>query len=188
MAAPLQGDDPSVEDVLLMHDAHVPADGKKAEVIEGLLVLSPSPSGGHGFIQGELLAQLIRLSPERFTVTNTVTLEMAATGERYVPDILVIDKRVVKGRREWRFPADCAELVVEIVSPHNARIDRVVKVRGYAACGVPLYLLVDPLEQRVTLFSEPAGESYQRVVPVRFGGHVTLPEPFDGKIDTITFD
>jgi Uma2 family endonuclease len=88
---------------------------------------------------------------------------------------------------DWLLSANDAEFVAEIVSPHNARQDRVVKLRGYAASGVPIYLLVDPLERKVTLFSEPAGDAYQRCHSVPFGGGVELPPPFHGKIDTAAF-
>jgi Uma2 family endonuclease len=65
--------------------------------------------------------------------------------------------------------------------------DLVVKVRGYAASGVPIYLLVDPLEQAVTLFFEPSGDCYQQMHRVPFGATISLPEPYVGKIDTSVF-
>ena len=130
--------------------------------------------------------QLSRLMPAHVAVTNTVTLAMAATGERYMPDILVMSRDVLDSD-DWVFPAEQAQLVVEIVSPSSTRHDRVVKVRGYAASGVPIYLLVDPLEQVVTLFYEPAGDAYQWTHRVQFGSSVALPEPYHGKIETGSF-
>jgi Uma2 family endonuclease len=111
---------------------------------------------------------------------------MIATGERYIPDLLVAHEDLLRSD-EWLLEAGEAELVAEIVSPHNARHDRVTKVGGYAASGVPIHLLVDPLEQAVTLFFEPAGDCYQQMHRVPFGATVALPEPYSGKIDTSVF-
>ncbi len=185
MAAPSYPD-PSAEQILALHDKFESPEGHKAEVIEGNIVLSPSPSGRHSLIYAKLQRQLDRLMPAHLAVTNTVTLEVAATGERYMPDVLVMSQDVLDSD-EWVFPADQAELVAEIVSPSNARHDRVVKLRGYAASGVPVYLLVDPLERSVTLFFEPVGQSYQQMHRVPFGASIALPAPYQGKIDTAAF-
>jgi Uma2 family endonuclease len=185
MAAP-NNHDPSVEQILELHDKFESPEGHKAEVIEGNIILSPSPSGRHGLIYDELHAQLRRLLPATLAVTSTITLSMPVTSERYIPDLLVISKDVLN-TDDWLFPASDAELVVEIVSPSNARHDRVTKVRGYAASGVPIYLLVDPLERSVTLFWEPAGECYRQVHRAPFGTSIALPEPYSGKIDTSVF-
>lgn len=178
--------EPPVEQILALHDTFEPPEGHKAEVIEGNIVVSPSPSGRHSVIYAMLQRQLDQLMPAHFIVTNTVTLEMTATAERYMPDVLVMSRDVLDSD-DWLFPANQAELVVEIVSPHNARHDRVVKVRGYAASGVPIYLLVDPIEQSVTLFYEPAGDAYRQVHRVPFGSSVALPDPYHGKIETGAF-
>ncbi|HEX4702229.1 MAG TPA: Uma2 family endonuclease [Pseudonocardiaceae bacterium] len=185
MAAPIHHD-PSAEKTLALHEVFEPPEGYKAEVLGRQFVVSPSPSGRHGFIYDELHAQLRQLLPGSLAVANTVTLDMTATSERYMPDVLVIGKDVLNSD-EWLFPAEHAELVVEIVSPSNAGHDRVTKVRGYAASGVPIYLLIDPLEQSVTLFFEPVGEMYQQVHRVPFGASLALPEPYTGKIDTSAF-
>lgn len=52
---------------------------------------------------------------------------------------------------------------------------------------MPTYLLIDPLEKAITLFTEPAGESYQQVHRVPFGTTITLQEPFSGEIDSSEF-
>jgi Uma2 family endonuclease len=186
MAAPSHHD-PSVEQILALHETFEPPVGHKAEVIGGQFVVSPSPSGRHGRIHARLQAQLNRLLPAHLAVTNTVTLDMMATSERYQPDLLVIHEDALD-TDEWLLKVTDAELVAEIVSPSNAGHDRVTKVRGYAASGVPIYLLIDPLEKLVTLFSEPAGEVYQQVHRVPFGASIALPEPYTGKIDTSAFE
>lgn len=146
----------------------------------------PSPSGRHGLIFAKPQAQLNRLLPSHLLITTMVTLDMAATSERYIPDVLVMHEDALASD-EWLLAASDAELVAEIVSPSNSYQDRVVKVRGYAASAVPIYLLVDPLEHYVTLFYEPSGGLYQQVHRVPFGASVALPAPYSGKLDTSVF-
>jgi Uma2 family endonuclease len=184
MAAPAYN--PSVEQILALHAEFEPPEGHKAEVIGGTIVVSPSPSRRHGFIFSKLDRQLSQLLPTNLMVTVNITLEMSATGERYIPDLLVAHEDALRSD-DWLLDAAEAELVAEIVSPHNARHDRVTKVRAYAASGVPIYLLVDPLEQAVTLFFEPSGDCYEQMHRVPFGATISLPEPYVGKIDTSVF-
>jgi Uma2 family endonuclease len=146
MAAPIYHD-PLVEQILAVHAEFEPPEGHKAEVIEGNIVVSPTPSRHHGKTHSKLHRQL-----------HTLLLD----------------------------PAD-AELVAEIVSPSNSRNDRVVKLRGYEASGVPIYLLIDPLEESATLFFEPSDGTYQQVRRVPFGTSIALPPPYSGKLDTGAF-
>lgn len=185
MAAPALPD-ALIEHVLSFHDHFDPPEGFTAEVIEGTIVVSPTPSGRHGWIFKRLLLQLETALPAGLESTNNITLHMPATDERYIPDLVVLATATMD-TEEWLLQASDAELVAEIVSPSNSATDRVTKVRGYAASGVPIYLLVDPLEQTVTLFSKPAGDSYQDVHRVLFGGKLDLPEPFTGALDTGQF-
>jgi len=65
------------------------------------------------------------------------------------PDIFVIcdkskfDNRVYKG---------VPELVIEILSPTTARIDRTVKFRKYRQAGVKEYWIVDPIDRFVQVY------------------------------------
>jgi Uma2 family endonuclease len=40
--------------------------------------------------------------------------------------------------------ADAVRLVCEVVSPTSAVLDRVLKMHGYAAAGIPCYLVAEP--------------------------------------------
>jgi Uma2 family endonuclease len=182
MAAPAYHD-PSIDEILELHDHFDPPAGHTAEVIGGQLVLSATPVGRHGLIFTRLLRQLTPLLPTGMEATNNITLQMPATRERYIPDLVVMAYATLDSD-DWLFEADDAELVVEIVSPSNARDDRVTKVGGYAASGVPIYRLVDPLDKIVTLFETPEGESYRHRRRAPFGETLMLPEPFDGPLDT----
>lgn len=80
---------------------------------------------------------------------------------------------------------DQALLVVDVTSESNAETDRVVKRKRYAEYGAPLYLLVDRVEETVTVFAEPGRLGYTKVDgPHPFGTSVRLPEPFGIDLDT----
>jgi Uma2 family endonuclease len=66
-------------------------------------------------------------------------------------------------------------------------LDREAKRYGYARAGIPLYLLVDRQEQRVTLFSGPDGKDYEFSDRVPFGKAILLPEPFGIELETAEF-
>jgi len=80
-------------------------------------------------------------------------------------------------------------LVVEIVSPYSVQDDRVTKKAEYARAGIPPYVLVDCFTGggTVTLFGNPRDGSYADSHRVDFGEPITLPEPFDLKLDTSGF-
>lgn len=78
------------------------------------------------------------------------------------------DQRPVTIRPDW---------VCEIVSPSNARTDRVEKLRLYHRAGVPHYWLIDPDEQTLTVFRH-ADAGYVVALTALVGETVT-PEPFE---------
>ncbi|MGW7434820.1 Uma2 family endonuclease [Streptomyces sp. NPDC054849] len=86
--------------------------------------------------------------------------------------------------------AAAAELVVEITSRSNAVNDRVSKLKGYAAAGIPLYLLIDPHatgSPTIHLYGEPTDGKYRLLHAGKFGEAVHLPEPFDLTLDTFGY-
>ena len=77
-------------------------------------------------------------------------------------------------------------LVAEVTCKGNAVRDRFAKPRTCALSGVPLYLLVDPVEEpmSVTLFSDPGEDGYRTLDRVTVGEKLWLPEPFAMALDT----
>ncbi|MDJ1645424.1 Uma2 family endonuclease [Streptomyces sp. J15] len=108
-------------------------------------------------------------------------------GEHYVPDIAVVPEDLARGG--GALLPDQTLLIVEVTSESNAETDRVVKRRRYAEYGAPLYLLVDRMENSLTLFSEPGQLGYTRVDgPHPYGTTLHLPAPFDIDIDTVALE
>lgn len=163
--------------------------GWRAEILEGTVVVTPPPANMHNTVAAKLTRVLAHVIPEDWDIHQTQEIELASTGDIYIPDLLIYpqEKTPADG---YTVPAEHALLVVEITSPSNADHDRKRKLWGYAHGPVPLYLLVDQLDAdgpHVTLYSMPENGVYQSMTRVPFGEAITLPDPFELKIDTGLF-
>jgi Uma2 family endonuclease len=170
-------------------------DTVRAEIIDGeLIVNAMTPPVSHA-LTISVLRRAIDSVDDLIELERT-TVSLPATEEEYVPDLAYyrfdeLDPDV------WLNPASALVMAVEVVSGKDnsnaARRDRKDKARGYAASGVPLYLLVDQPRKQAVLHSEPhyvpdaKGNRYARIVYVAYGEPLELPEPFSRTIDTSIF-
>lgn len=161
-------------------------DGYRVEIVDGSIFVSPTPQKSHAKIIRTVRRTIGPVLEKGALDLENVTVEISATGERYIPDLLVFPDSAAPDD-EWLLGAEHCLLAVEVTSPNNPEIDRLKKPRGYASAGVPLYLLVDAVHQSVTLFSLPRGNVYHGQSTVDFGEKIHLPEPFDVAIDTAEF-
>lgn len=166
--------------------------GFRAEIIEGDIVLSPSPTSRHSLIFAELSGQLWSLASDRgWYLTNEIGVRIEHTDEVLIPDLIALPKAVLQDEEETT-AIDSASLLlaVEITSDSTYKRDRATKLWSYAYGLVPIYMLVDRHDRdgTVRVYSEPDGSGrYQHYDLVTFGKPVQLPEPFDIEIDTSRF-
>ncbi|MGY4926455.1 Uma2 family endonuclease [Streptomyces sp. 900105755] len=100
-------------------------------------------------------------------------------------DGVLVPKGSPKGKGEWS-EASGVLVAVEITSfdsDTNQR-DRVAKPDGYAAAGIPVYLLVDRDDCSIVVFNQPREGRYRHEEKLPFGAAVKLPEPVDITFDT----
>jgi len=140
--------------------AAMPDDGKRYEIIDGVLELMyPGPMAVHQAISSELefiLKQSCRSDYAIFYAPFDVILSKVNVVQ---PDILMIHRSridIVKPHGVEGAP----DLVVEILSPSSRKRDKVVKAGVYAKHQVPEYWLVDP-ETRTLEQYRLDGERYQ---------------------------
>jgi Uma2 family endonuclease len=120
-----------------------PDDGRRYELLRGELLVTPSPNTRHQRITRELLLQLVGYFHERALgeVFLGPTDVILTNQDVFVPDLLVIaDPAGISQRGIEKAPL----LVVEILSPSTAKVDRGLKAQRYAELGVAHYWLVDP--------------------------------------------
>lgn len=140
----------------------MPDDGHRYELIDGVLLVTPSPEIPHqacvGAVYRSLYAarepdEIVFVAPLDYVVSSTTVLE---------PDVLVVRRESLGLRFVDRTPL----LVVEVLSPSTRRIDLGTKRLAYEAAGVPTYWAVDPAEPSLTVFRLVGGryEEEARVV------------------------
>ncbi|MCX4584493.1 Uma2 family endonuclease [Streptomyces sp. NBC_01481] len=169
-------------------------EGWRAEIDEGLITLVPPPDDGHNLIAEQVHWALRNAAPEGWGVYQTLGLFIYRLERLYIPDLVVVPKKLLaeRAKKKEKAPLAAAEaaLAVEITSKSNASHDRSSKLSAYASGAVPLYLLIDRYDEggpSVTLFSEPRNGMYRTGLRKPFGEPVPLPEPFSTELDTSEF-
>ncbi len=139
----------------------MPDDGKRYELIDGEVFVSPSPSEKHQRALGRLHlsmgshAERKKLGKVYFAPFDVVFGEKTAVQ----PDLLFVSSaRLAIIGPEYILGAP--DLVVEILSPSRASYDRVTKLEVYASHGVREYWLIDPVEESVEIYVL-AGKKYK---------------------------
>lgn len=149
--------------ILLTYEDYcaLPNDGKRYEILEGALSVTPAPLPRHQ----QVLRNLFRLL-DRYLDTHPSGQLLFAPVDVILSDITVVQPDLVFlsnakthliTSRGIEGPPD---LVVEVLSPSTAELDRVTKAQLYARSGIPHYWLVDPERETVQAY-ESAGSGYR---------------------------
>ena len=122
----------------------LPEDGKRYEVLDGELAVTPAPNQGHQDVLGRLYVVLLaytQLQNVGYTYLSPADIEFSPT--RLVqPDVFVaarVEGRKPNGWKEMKH----LRLAVEVLSPSTARRDRGKKRLIYQSQGVEEYWIVD---------------------------------------------
>jgi Uma2 family endonuclease len=130
----------------------MPDDGKRREIIDGELYVTPSPRFSHQATSARLFRGMDRyLDREPIGEVYYAPLDVIF-GEHDVvePDIIFVLKEHRQILQDWVRGAP--DLVVEILSPTTKTIDRGPKLKAYARYGVTEYWIVDPVERAVEIY------------------------------------
>ncbi|MGW4286396.1 Uma2 family endonuclease [Streptomyces sp. NPDC004673] len=183
-----QDPDRTWDDLVRFWDESDWPEGSRVEIIEGIVIVSPTPAYRHNVMAARIQRRLYSVIPKDWEIFQTLAMAVPSHLGMFTPDLVVAPLQ--PSETESHIPAALAELVVEVTSPSNARHDGVSKPAAYAAAGIPLYLLVDPWAPggpTVTLYGEPKDDVYRVLSAVKFGDAIQLPKPFDVAIDTSEF-
>ncbi|HSR68023.1 MAG TPA: Uma2 family endonuclease [Acidobacteriota bacterium] len=142
----------------------LPDDGKRYEIIEGDLYVTPSPTTRHQRISKRILFLLMQELEEHgegevFNAPCDVLLDEHNVIQ---PDLIFVrqdNEAIVKEKNIQGTP----DLLVEIVSPSTRRTDVMIKSRLYARFQVPHYWIVDPDLDRIEAFDLSEEGEYQLV-------------------------
>jgi len=155
----------------------------RAQVVDDEIVVTYMPDGEHEDIIADVTAQIARGARQRMHCSGHRGLVVPRG--RYIPDCTVAPAGHFRGQGSWA-PADGVAMVIEVTSLGGDR-DRLQKKLGYAAAGVPLYLLIDRAARETTLYARPDDGTYHAQIREPFGKGLDLPEPFSFTLDTAEF-
>lgn len=137
----------TVDDYLLLGETNTPC-----QLINGELIMSPSPTPHHQAIAGNLYdilkAEAKKTGGTAFFAPMDVHIDRKNV---FQPDLIFISKenRHIITRRAIEGVPD---LVIEIISPSNVFTDRNVKKKTYQRIGVKEYWIVDPANQTLEIY------------------------------------
>jgi Uma2 family endonuclease len=144
-------------DIRLTYDDYclLPNDGKRYEIIDGELFVTPSPNFGHQIIVTRLTRHLSAfVEDNRLGLVFVSPFDVVFSQFDVVePDILYVSKARAAVLTEKNVQG-APDLVIEVISPSTADIDRTTKLKLYARFGVQEYWIIDP--------DGPSAEVYRR--------------------------
>ena len=151
----------------------MPNDGKRYELIDGEVYMTPSPSRKHQQALGNIYFAVRTFAEERdagevyFAPFDVVFDERNALQ----PDLLFVRKDRLKliGHAHVKGAPD---LVVEVLSPSTASYDRETKLQVYARAGVSEIWFVDPERRTVEVLNLGADKRY--VLSGKFSGEASV--------------
>ena len=140
----------------------------RGEYVDGVLVMSPSPTQRHQDIVYNLASIPKAALPP--PMKTTVGWAWKPAADEFVPDLIVTDAT----NEQVRYTG-VPHLAVEVLSSDRAA-DLLKKAQKYAAAGLPHYWVIDPDGPEIVEHRRPEGETEYRVAGRHAGADsVTLP-------------
>jgi Uma2 family endonuclease len=137
----------------------MPDDGRRYELIDGELLVSPAPGWAHQEAAYTLYTLLRQVCPPGLRVIGAPFAVRPDTFNELQPDVMVAryDDLTERGL------AGAPLLAVEVISPTSRLRDASLKKAAYARLGVPSFWLVDPDPERPALTAfDLAGAEYRQ--------------------------
>ena len=151
----------------------MPDDGQRYELIDGVLVVSPTPEWRHQVVRDELLRLLKAATRPDIRVVGAPAAAIIDDRTWVGPDIFAASKSDFGQKYLDRPPL----LAVEVLSPSNRLYDLNTKFDRYERAGVPSYWVVDPHELRLVVWELVEGR-YVEVADVGPSERWTATRPF----------
>ncbi|GAB1644910.1 Uma2 family endonuclease [Krasilnikovia sp. MM14-A1259] len=164
----------------------LPEDGLRRELLDGVLLVSPSPTDVHQIIAMRLGVALEQTCPRDLQVTQSVEIRIS-NRRSFIPDVLVATDEAAT-RAAGHYAPHEVVLAVEIVSPTSQSMDRITKPALYAAAGIPFYWRIETKGGLMVHASkiDPEHEVYQPIGAFSDVIEVSEPWPISIPVSTLT--
>jgi Uma2 family endonuclease len=133
----------------------LPDDGKRYEIIEGVLYVSSAPNYDHQFTVSKLLMQIgsfVERKELGVVLTALFEVHLPKIAQPVQPDVLFIAKERQPQSGD-KFFKGAPDLVIEVISPSSVRTDRHIKLSAYERAGVREYWVVDPRSSFIEVYT-----------------------------------
>jgi Uma2 family endonuclease len=130
-------------------------DGDPVELVEGVLVLKMTKNPPHRFATQTLDALLNRLLPPGWFVDDQEPVTTQDSEPE--PDVAVIRGNRRQYLQEDRHPGPQETALAVEVADSSLDFDETSKLRAYARARIPVYWIVNLIERRVQVYTDPSG-------------------------------
>jgi len=138
----------------------LPDDGRRYEIIAGVLYVANAPSFDHQYTVFKLaryLGDFVELHNLGVVIGAPFEVHLNERSRPTQPDLLFLDNDQKPTPGTQRFEGT-PRLIVEVISPSSIRLDRQTKFDAYEQAGVAEYWLVDPKARSVEVYILSNGE------------------------------
>ena len=156
----------------------MPDDGRRYELIDGMLFVSPAPGFRHQKMVAQVVVRLDQVCPEDLHVLPAPFAVRTANDTEVQPDVLVARDEDLTEKNLPTAPL----LAVEILSPSTTLYDLNTKKAAYQRMGVASYWVVDPLDLRLTVFELDEAGQYELVAEVKGDDAFDAERPFPVRV------
>lgn len=153
---------------------------RKAELIDGVLVMPSPASMSHELLQlflASILSSYVQVRDLGTVLGSRTALDLGIEYQAYEPDILFVRRERAEILQEHGVMG-APDLIIEILSRGTKSVDRTVKRQVYNQAGVGELWLIDPAGVKGSRF-------YQRRVA---GGEMVEVQLVDGVLHSTTVD
>lgn len=155
------------------HLDRLPDDGLRYELVDGVLLVSPSPLASHQVALAALLVRLSNAAPPDLRVLPA-PLDITFSRTRLLqPDLVVLHTDQLTGPKVTGVPL----LAVEVLSRSTRATDTTLKRHVLEQAGVPSYWLLDPEAPALTVLELEDG-SYREVAVATGSEPVSVARPY----------
>lgn len=114
---------------------NTPDDGRRYEIEDGRLSVTPHPAPVHNWIADQLQHLLSDAAPPEEYVITSVGVRLNSDQQFRIPDVTVAALHPITAGPYYNVPEVLA--VVEVVAPMTRLMDRITKPAVYAEAGIP---------------------------------------------------
>lgn len=134
------------------------SDATRYELLDGVVLVTPSPRPRHQVVVVELIGRLLGLMPAHWRLLpGPVDVDLFGDGETVlIPDLLIADRAQLTEKDHAGPPV----LVVEVLSPTTWHRDLGEKMAAYARAGVRHYWVLAPDVPSITIYQLEGDDEY----------------------------